>query len=261
MKKTFYLISIVLLCSAALNAQNRKLKLPVDFSQVNDSLAMSRYEICYGEWVSFLKHFLVNGDSVEFISHLPDKSDRNKQIFYGKNMLGDKVKRSDPDFLLPVTGISFSQAQDYCEYLNEIEYGASVAKSIKLSYRLATSAEYDEALTKGWDSDVLYPITKTGRNEKGCMLINFKTVPTCANDSIAFSHMKQRALNVDTFWPDRLGNYHLRGNVAEMTSVEGLASGGSYQNDILECQPGIIIHYQKPEQWLGFRVVADILKQ
>ncbi|HET6224738.1 MAG TPA: hypothetical protein VFF27_00570 [Bacteroidia bacterium] len=49
---------------------------------------------------------------------------------------------------------------------------------------------------------------------------------------------------------------NIQGNVAEMTSVKGIAKGGSYSQYAKDSYSGAINNYTKPEFWLGFRCVV-----
>ena len=54
--------------------------------------------------------------------------------------------------------------------------------------------------------------------------------------------------------PNRL--FNMVGNVAEMTSIKGIAKGGSWAHPLEECKIKNTIRYDKPEAWLGFRNVC-----
>ena len=58
--------------------------------------------------------------------------------------------------------------------------------------------------------------------------------------------------------PNNIGYYNLIGNVAEMTSVKGIAKGGSFFQTFEECNPTKSITYSKPERWLGFRCMCKV---
>ncbi len=49
------------------------------------------------------------------------------------------------------------------------------------------------------------------------------------------------------------------GNAAEMTSEKGIAKGGSYLQLAKECSPASVQKYDKPEKWLGLRLVAEVV--
>jgi formylglycine-generating enzyme required for sulfatase activity len=230
---------------------------------------MARYEVDYSDWVRFLSHWRDEDTSV-FRSYLPDSNARNKEIFYNKiypEQFGEKTKfvtviSSDYDF--PVTGISKQQAEAYCNYLNEKESiqtqkvnGKKV--SYRFEYRLPTPEEFTKANEKGMVTESQLLVRNTGRNKEGCFLINFDTKPQCKNDSLGFTQMSHRLLRKWAFNPNLIGLYNTQGNVAEMTAENNKAIGGSYIHPINECQINSINNYTKPEMWLGFRVMADIV--
>jgi hypothetical protein len=62
---------------------------------------------------------------------------------------------------------------------------------------------------------------------------------------------------VKWYFPNKQGLFELQGNVAEMTSVKGIAMGGSCQHVAADCQPGVQNRYVDPAYWVGFRVLSE----
>ena len=84
-------------------------------------------------------------------------------------------------------------------------------------------------------------------------LLNCKTNSQKPND---WDYPKG-AFPVALYYPAFRRVYDWFGNVSEMTSVEGIAKGGSYMDyasDISELKD---IPYDRPEKWLGFRTVLE----
>jgi formylglycine-generating enzyme required for sulfatase activity len=52
--------------------------------------------------------------------------------------------------------------------------------------------------------------------------------------------------------------YNMIGNVAEMTLTKGIAKGGSFEHRLQECAIEKDFLYDNPEEWLGFRCVAEV---
>ncbi|OFY13768.1 MAG: hypothetical protein A2X02_00590 [Bacteroidetes bacterium GWF2_29_10] len=67
-----------------------------------------------------------------------------------------------------------------------------------------------------------------------------------------FSYEKQKGNPACSF---------LYGNVAEMTNEKGIAMGGSWAHDCSYCSPDKVIKYDKPEPWLGFRLVFEVVRK
>ena len=60
------------------------------------------------------------------------------------------------------------------------------------------------------------------------------------------------------YWPNKLGIYNLIGNVAEMTSIKGIAKGGSWKHTEDEISVDKDFEYTESTSWLGFRCVFEV---
>ena len=154
---------------------------------------------------------------------------------------------------LPVTGITFEQAQKYIEFLQDKSdsFGISL-KGNKNKYRfecfLPTPAQFDSFLIP------LDSFTK-------CPTFNFKNsvCPDCPSgkkfkDHPVLKNVGKEPIYIYTNWPNCYGLFNFQGNVSEMTSIKGIAKGGSCFHPASEANKGKIQTYTKPEIWLGFRV-------
>jgi formylglycine-generating enzyme required for sulfatase activity len=264
------IIIVILLAAGNIFAQKNHLKAPKGFQFVNDTLIMGETEVSYDNWINFMYHELNLGesDSASFKASRPDSNKRNKEVFYSiiysREFDRAKIKYDGEEYNYPVTGISKKQAEAYCDYLSEIEKERSGKISgnevnYKFVYRLPSPQEFVKIHEGAYKTDEQKLASTTGRNKTGCALINFKTLPTCKSDSVGITKMKEGVVPVWSYWPNEKGLYCVQGNVAEMTSEEGIAIGGSYLNPIEECQISSTQKYKKPEIWLGFRVAADLV--
>lgn len=160
---------------------------------------------------------------------------------------------------LPVTGVSFEQAQLYCAYLQKKFSG----KWPGLVFRLPSPEEmtallklqvnsFDESKAK---TENPY---KKGINPEGCVVFNHQHNSWCASNIQLKNIFGYRVpFQVKWYFPSKQGIFELMGNVAEMTSEKGIAMGGSCRHSAAECQPGFVNEYDGPSYWLGFRVVAE----
>jgi hypothetical protein len=57
------------------------------------------------------------------------------------------------------------------------------------------------------------------------------------------------------------GAFQIQGNVAEMTSVKGVAKGGSYAHYACESYPGKVNAYTGPQPWLGLRCIMEVKRK
>jgi formylglycine-generating enzyme required for sulfatase activity len=269
------LLILFLLCTAAPAQVNftppkATVKAPKQFEFVTPDKIMGVYEVSYSDWVDFLRYQQSNDpDPLSMDAFLPDSSQRNIDLFY--NLIYKKEFQPEKlvtvvtrEYDYPVTGITKKQAEAYCDYLNDKEKWkdkkiGSKNMRYRFEYRLPTPGEFVKACEDALTTEDLRSVSRTGRNAKGCFLINFNTVPMCKSDSDGFRQMSHRLLPRWAFFPSNLGIYNLQGNVAEMTSEDGKAQGGSYIHTMDDCQLSSIDPYTKPEMWLGFRVVADLV--
>lgn len=152
----------------------------------------------------------------------------------------------------PVTGITYEQAMLLCQWRTSSDSLFSVKNKMpyRLVFDLIPPALFDQ-LTNPKDS-----IDKKGEpafNFKGAAYRklykkNWNRLPT--------KLLGNGAMPRGAFDSNALKLYDMQGNVAEMTSVKGIAKGGGYQFPARDSYPGKENRYTKPEVWLGFRIMA-----
>lgn len=164
----------------------------------------------------------------------------------------------------PITGISFAQANTYINWRNSIIR----AVGQKWSCRFPSLAEWEKIAELSYEHAVkVYAgnaqeyeniYKKTGRNSKGCLLINILNENPCENDKkYAAQDARDGIFPTTSFFPNVYGIFTLQGNVSEMTSVKGVAAGGNYSLPMDQAHFDSKQNYSKPEIWLGFRCVAQ----
>jgi hypothetical protein len=153
---------------------------------------------------------------------------------------------------LPITGITYEQAMDYVSYLQDVMNSCDVFTQGLYRYEcfLPTPEAFDIYEPK-WDS----------LNAQGCNLFNFKNslCAACPNSKKIMKHPIFSKTGVEPtytwgYFPDQNGVKNYKGNVAEMTSVKGVAKGGSCMHYASEAYEGRSQSYDGPAMWLGFRV-------
>lgn len=198
----------------------------------------------------------------------------------------------------PVVGVTYQQALKYCEwrsalvtnYFNNVlkkqrAYKAFKKKYVQFIFRLPTVAEWEFAAASGdkitneYGFDTLYQKTHKiyDAEHLAKYLKNSKPIDTLKRD-IAL-HSKEFILNFNCLdrvkpyfedqeaepefiyfnKPNKLGLYNTIGNVAEMTSTDGIAKGGSFLDSLTNCAIKKDKKYQKSEKWLGFRPVCEVV--
>lgn len=128
----------------------------------------------------------------------------------------------------PVVGVTWKQADAYCKwrsmYLNT--YLDRKKKSNESDFMLPTEAQWEYA-ARGGRSQAPFPWGGMYlRNQKGCLLANFK--PGRGNYPEDGGFYTVRA---DAYWPNDFGLYNMAGNVAEWTGSLYYEGGYNFQHD------------------------------
>src|SRR3989339_340006 len=176
------------------------------------------------------------------------------------------------EFEKPITGISFDQAEEYaawCTFYFNKEQDLIKNGNRIIIFRLPTPAEFTNISKRGmedcdFESDKYCEINRKAwkecANPKGCALCNCAGKPVCeTNKQVDEMFGKESLYTVNIFSPNFIGLMDVQGNAAEMTNEKGIAKGGSYLNTAKECLPDAIQKYEKPEKWLGFRLIAEVV--
>lgn len=163
---------------------------------------------------------------------------------------------------LPIVGISYEQVLDYLAYKKDILNNCKI-KGDKTNEQyiidcfLASPNDFDKVIKS---SNEPWVTKGDSTNVKGCGIYNYKSsmCEDCPFPKYYFTHpilknVGKAPIYVWGYYPIR-GLYNLQGNVAEMTSIKGIAKGGSYYHHANEIGEHKVQRYTKPEPWLGFRV-------
>lgn len=144
----------------------------------------------------------------------------------------------------PVVAVSFEQAMQFCAWRQENE---NKNRTVKLRISLP-SPEIYQTLINNTDSIV------TGKNECKQFQFNFSHKPCVSVQQE--KDMQQQGVSlvrVDRFKPSQQKLYNMQGNAAEMTSVKGIAKGGSFRHSASASMNDQVQQYSEAEGWLGFR--------
>jgi gliding motility-associated lipoprotein GldK len=129
----------------------------------------------------------------------------------------------------PVVGVSWNQARSFCAWrtLYKNAYAKKAKKSLVNSFRLPSEAEWEYSARGGIQSGMYPwggPYTK---NEKGCILANFKpNRGDYAVDGALYT------VEAKSYEPNGFGLYNMAGNVAEWTD-------GAYDSNAYEYVSGM----------------------
>ena len=156
----------------------------------------------------------------------------------------------------PVVGISWQQAKEFCAWRSErvmeqieINKKSNPNKTYptKIEYRLPSANEWEQVAQIGYSEKTIKTIAKKHSN---CATGNFKNETT--------SEITHSTSPVYQYWPNAYGVYNLKGNVAEMIDVKGIAKGGSWTQLEKDVNLQENYKYNKPENWIGFRCICEV---
>ncbi len=169
----------------------------------------------------------------------------------------EKFFESDEFALMPLIGITRQQAEDFCAWRTEM-LKAELEKMPKrdraqfpknFKFRLPTANEWSRMRFLTQQKPMMKQLDKIASvNMKSFKLSKAKLLGK--NEKIS---------HIYSLKDPKLGFFNIFNNVAEMTSEEGIAVGGSWfaSNEASNFQQTFA--YQGPEAWLGFRCVFEII--
>jgi len=155
---------------------------------------------------------------------------------------------SDTNFFsinIPIVGISYTQAIAFCEWRETV---VNKTKLVKVNITLPSIEVYEKVIEN-----------RDSINRKNCYLQNSLNC-NCPEVRKTKANLSQGKylMRADNYWPSHLGLYCLQGNASEMTSVEGIAMGGSFRDFARQSYKDQKQRYTKPEDWLGFRCLVTL---
>jgi len=273
MQKVLLILSFLCLTLANSFGQKNPTKIYGTVS-IDDKTSMDATEVTINEWFHFIINNNFNEDLFPDLSIVSNSTrllfnDLKKQkgfeyieIIYNSGALkenyGSKgfqvTKRfrslieADTSYFsinIPIVGVSFAQAQKFCEWRESV---VNKTKTVKVRITLPTIAVYEKIIEN-----------KDSINSKNCYLQNSMNC-NCVITRKTKEHKSQGNLlmRADSFWPSALGLYCLQGNASEMTSTEGIAMGGSFRDYAIQSFKDKKQNYSKPEDWLGFRCLVTL---
>jgi len=278
----FIIPAIVFSCFSCKNTeQKQKVSLktpPPGTNYLMGNLFIDEAEVTNLSWREYMYWTKkAYGDaSSEFLSTLPD-------TLVWRNYLKDfKVKTNQdltdiesliylymrhPQFShFPVVGITYEQAAAFCAWrtnrVNEVFYvnkhkevtfpiDSSIVIPKRVLFRLPDESEWEYAAKAGFDS--------ARYADNNSYKVHYNTLEASSLREEEESYNRFIPMIEISLQPDKYNRYHLIGNVAEIISTKGIAKGGSYIHSLDNSYYTKQIVYKKPNYWLGFRCVCEIL--
>ena len=228
---------------------------------MNNRLCMDLTEVPSMLWKTFLEEMKAeHGKNSEmYTSNIPDFS-LWETVF--PEMSASKISKvfmEEETFnLMPVIGVSYEQVLAFCKWREDFLKRELDAMSPKLrakfpkkfEFRLPTNKEWARIRFMKQDKKALKEMdSKIQKNMKFFKVQRNKTL----NNSERAEHIYQTNM-------DEIGLYNIFDNVAEMTSVKGVAMGGSWNELNEENNYDKEFSYEGAQSWLGFRCVFVIIE-
>ena len=257
------LLAFHLSCSTVSTFKISKiLKAPPGTVRLNDTLFIDKTEIANVHWREFVYALLMRDkDTLASIKNTPDTT---LYTFISCNTTKPVANYfSLPAYnYYPVVGITYEQTIAFCEWrskmvnqLFQLDPTMNPIKGKKYHYRLPTIEEWESAATG---------FTDINASPSGYNSIKESYVMICKAEK------KYRINQVDNFVPNtkyKLAKKHIAdlynmiGNVSEITATKGIAKGGNFLLPLDSCIVKGYQAYTKPEVWLGFRCVCEVVKE
>jgi formylglycine-generating enzyme required for sulfatase activity len=265
MKIQLFSILAVALLATAYPPKKDQFSIPKSTIALSEDIRIAKYEVSQAEYKLFLDALLAQRKTEDAARFQPDTNVWNFRA--GEPSAYTSYYWQHPAFTkYPVVGISHAAAEAFCAWMTQTyahSYSAKQdAENVRYRFRLPTLAEWMQAAGDGKPGHGFYPGGHFyPRDHKGRFLFNHKLGKAnfsgwAGDDSKDFEGYGITA-PVDAFYPDGMGLYNLSGNVAEMVAEDGIAKGGSWNHLPDDCRMESVQNYEKPESWLGFRVVVE----
>jgi len=251
-KKTLLLICLITLFSQAQSKGKGFWFYESYYCKINDTLYAAAYEVTNIDYKEFLKTLTY----AEYEKCKIDSSRWVKEFCPDFNPPMAKYYHSHSAFnRYPVLNVSQYGAEKYCEWLS-YNYKSMWRRSV--IFKLPTEQEWIELSNTNPTTKLPYNLLD-GKSSDGGYLENAIAICGTPNDYHADGGFY--TVRVDTYQADKNGLYNVIGNVAEMTTLDGVSKGGSWENCLVDCTTDKIQTYPTPDLRVGFRVVAILRKR
>ncbi len=261
MKKilSIFLCSVALLFISA--GKKQKTEVPPGTVVVNDTLFADETEISNFSWLEYVEYNKrkYGATSREYISTLPDTLVWRQKMSFNEAYV-DYYFRHVAYRDYPVVGVSYEQAKNYCVWRSErVNYMLNVKKGKQINhvdsvFRGKPIYEYRLPTKQEWEALALIGLDEKKYKTKPIVTANLIRKEKIANAQ-AYEYADITA-PVQSYWPNKLGMFNLKGNVSEMILDKGVAKGGSWQ----DAEEIVFLlndfQYTKPTANIGFRCVC-----
>lgn len=244
------------------------------------SFYISRYEISNQQYLEYLYDLAQRGKKEEYEKALPDTLVWRQKMAYNEPYVEYYFRH--PAFReYPVVGVTYEQAEMFCNWLTERYARESKRKYKNVKFRLPTKYEWMFAAYGGFRNTAFPWGGPYMQNKEGKYLANFSIIQqqdVCidsnsnimlTNDPVlgyyGFGGNENSAditAPVDAYFPNNYGLFNISGNVEEFVSEKGITKGGSWQDTGYYLRINVEEKYDtlsSASSARGFRFVMEIL--
>ena len=238
-----------------------------EYAKIKEDLYVSKYEVSNLQYRNFLSDLMNSNQKTIYQICLPDTLCWRSPSNYNEPFIKYYFRNESYDNY-PVVGISYEAANQYCTWLTQKYNQDPKRKFRKVCFKLLTKEEWIFAARDSDTSKVYTWGTGFIQNNRKQFLCNFNhtsfiydsttkklnEVPNIDNHSFI-------TVPVKSYYPNSFGLYNMCGNVAEMTSENGIAKVGSYLESAYNVRIASEKNYTKPQADIGFRVAMEIIEK
>lgn len=227
---------------------------PPNTVHLNGNLYIDKTEITNVDWMEFVYWTNLNEpENSDFVTIDSTVWDSSK--YAGMR----KFYHTHPQYMnYPLVGVSYEQAQAYCQWRTDRVMEAMVLNSpnqVKrfgtIQYRLPSETEWEYAAAGGLNKQE-YPYgLESLKNTKGMLNANLLGSPQ--EDASLMSIMAPSR----SYLPNAKGIYNMIGNVAEMVTEKGVVKGGSWNTKPALSKIKQRTKIEKPSSTVGFRCICE----
>lgn len=248
-------------------------QIPAKVDRIKGFMMMST-EVTNLQWKKFYEAMRSKLGEAKAKMYLPDTSTWQNDVPNVKNDPLVEHYFQHPAFgNFPVVGVSWEQAQAYCQWLTDEVNALQAKKGLTQlpAFRLPTEAEWEYAAIQGQQNNNRILATSSGyltdtdgKIQVNCGAVydknNTKTF-NYSDDGFAYTN------SVKSYKPNMIGLYGMSGNVAEWVSdnynTEGnvkVCKGGSWitSTSHLYCDARLGVKKEAQHSFIGFRVVLPL---
>ncbi|PCH68564.1 MAG: hypothetical protein COC01_03475 [Bacteroidetes bacterium] len=247
------------------NDKHKRKFTPPGTVEISENLFFDETEIANIHWLEYtywLKRTC--GDtSKDYYSSLPDTS-----IWLPNYEVYTKHYFDHPAYhFYPMVGISYEQAVEYCKWRTDRVREMLEMKKLRkpktyipkqFQYRLPTKKEWEMVANAGYSEKILKWMKRAKSKSSSFATFNCIREDESIDSTYSYSFI---TAPVKSYWANRYEIFNLLGNVAEMINEKGIAKGGGWTHKLKEIKIENDFIYDKPENWLGFRCVFEIIEE